>query len=305
LILTGELNLFILLETKRSGETMNPDAQDKHAQIVYFSHGGGPLPILGDPGHRAMVDFMTRLPARLEKPGVVLVISAHWEETAATLLGASNPGMFYDYYGFPEEAYQIVYPAPGSPETVQRIVGLLEENKLSVRIDSRRGFDHGLFIPLKLMYPQADIPCLQLSLVRGLDPETHITLGKALGDLLGENILVIGSGFSFHNMGAFSWQGDGAPDAANDAFQDWLIAACTGEMPQAERESRLISWESAPAARYCHPREEHLLPLHVCAGMADRKAELVFDDAILGKRSVAFLWGRENLPFLSRLPVPT
>jgi 4,5-DOPA dioxygenase extradiol len=140
------------------------------------------------------------------------------------------------------------------------------------------------------MYPQADIPCLQLSLLRGLNPGAHIALGKALGELKNENILVIGSGFSFHNMRAFSWQGIGDPDPANDAFQNWLVEVCTGSLPKSEREQRLIEWEKAPSARYCHPREEHLLPLHVCLGMADKPAKLIFDDQILGKRGIAFLW---------------
>ena len=141
------------------------------------------------------------------------------------------------------------------------------------------------------MYPQADIPCLQLSLLRGLNPGAHLALGAALRELSAENILVIGSGFSFHNMRAFSWQGTDTPDPANDAFQDWLIETCTAPLPQAERQQRLTAWENAPSARYCHPREEHLLPLHVCLGMADKPARLVFDDKILGKRGVAFLWG--------------
>jgi 4,5-DOPA dioxygenase extradiol len=111
-----------------------------------------------------------------------------------------------------------------------------------------------------------------------------------LRELMSENILVIGSGFSFHNLRAFSWQGIGAPDSANDAFQNWLIEVCAGPLSQSEREQRLIEWEEAPSARYCHPREEHLLPLHVCFGMADKPAKLIFDDQILGKRSVAFLW---------------
>jgi aromatic ring-opening dioxygenase catalytic subunit (LigB family) len=269
---------------------MTQDSPENKAQIVYFSHGGGPLPILGDAGHKAMVDFMAQLPAQLKRPEMIVVISAHWEESAATLLGAEMPAMFYDYYGFPAEAYEIAYPAPGNPEYATRIAGLLKENNIPAGLDPRRGFDHGLFIPLKLMYPQADIPCLQLSLLRGLDPYAHIALGKALRELRNENILVIGSGFSFHNMRAFSWQGMGGPDPANDAFQDWLIEVCAGSLPEAEREQRLIEWEKAPAARYCHPREEHLLPLHVCLGMAARPARLIFDDQILGKRSVAFLW---------------
>jgi aromatic ring-opening dioxygenase catalytic subunit (LigB family) len=269
---------------------MNQTSPESKAQIVYFSHGGGPLPILGDAGHKAMVDFMMKLPARLKKPDAILVVSAHWEESEATLLGAQNPPMFYDYYGFPDKAYEITYPASGSPELADRIVGFLKENNIPARIDPRRGFDHGLFIPLKLMYPQADIPSLQLSLLRGLNPAAHIALGKALRGLMNENILVIGSGFSFHNMGAFLWEGPFQPDPANDAFQNWLIETCTGPIAQSEREQRLIQWQKAPSARYCHPREEHLLPAHVCVGMADRPASLVFDDLILGKRSVAFLW---------------
>ena len=269
---------------------MQPNTSENKAQFIYFSHGGGPLPILGDASHKAMVDFIRQLPARIKKPEAILVISAHWEESAATLLGAPKPVMFYDYYGFPDEAYAIDYPAPGDPELAGKIVRSLEANHIPARIDLQRGFDHGLFIPLKLMYPGADIPSLQLSLLRGLNPGAHITLGKALRELSHENILVIGSGFSFHNMSAFSWEGPARPDQANDAFQDWLIEVCTGPLSQSEREQRLSEWEKAPSARYCHPREEHLLPLHVCLGMAGKCAELIFDDAILGKRAVAFLW---------------
>ena len=269
---------------------MKQDSADSGAQVVYFSHGGGPLPILGDASHQAMVEFMTRLPAQLSRPDAIVVVSAHWEESAATLLGAPNPPMFYDYYGFPKEAYAITYPAPGHPALAERIAGLLEKNDVPARIDPRRGFDHGLFIPLKLMFPQPDIPSIQLSLLRGLDPSAHIALGKALRALQSENILVIGSGFSFHNLNTFFSQTAGRPDAANDSFQDWLIETCTGSLSQSEREQRLIEWEQAPSARYCHPREEHLLPLHVCLGMAGKPAKVVFDDQILGKRGVAFLW---------------
>jgi aromatic ring-opening dioxygenase catalytic subunit (LigB family) len=269
---------------------MNQNGLSGNAQIVYFSHGGGPLPILGDPSHKAMVGFMRKLPSQLRDPDAILVISAHWEENKAALLGAQSPAMFYDYYGFPAEAYQISYPAPGSPDFANRIFQLLNQNDISARIDTSRGFDHGLFIPLKLMYPKANIPSLQLSLLRGLDPAAHIALGKVLSELNRENILVIGSGFSFHNMKAFSWKGINTTDPDNDAFQDWLIEVCCGRHPQNERERRLIDWEKAPSARYCHPREEHLLPLHVCTGMAQKPAQLIFDDYILGKRGVAFSW---------------
>lgn len=263
---------------------------ENKAQIVYFSHGGGPLPILGDSGHQKMVEFMTALPAQLRKPDLILVVSAHWEEKEATLLGAEFPPMFYDYYGFPEEAYRINYPARGSLETAKRIAAMIENEHIPSSLDPKRGFDHGLFIPLKMMYPKADIPCLQLSLLRGLDPSAHIALGRSLRGLLQENILIIGSGFSFHNMQAFSWGNENREDRANDAFQDWLIEVCTGDHTQEEREQYLVNWEKAPSARYCHPREEHLLPVHICQGVANKPAKLIFNDKILGKRSVGFLW---------------
>jgi len=280
--------IIVMQEVIKTMQNQNSPAVN--TQIVYFSHGGGPLPILGDASHDAMVDFMTELPRQLKKPRAILVISAHWEESAATLLSASSPPMLYDYSGFPEAAYSIRYPASGSPELANRISEILTNHKITARLNPKRGFDHGLFIPLKLMYPDGDIPSLQLSLVRGLDPAAHIALGNALRDLLQENLLVIGSGFSFHNMRAFSWQGKIVPDIANDAFQNWLIDVCTSPITEAEREQCLLNWEKAPFARYCHPREEHLLPLHVCSGMGQKQAELIFDDYILGKRAVAFMW---------------
>lgn len=263
---------------------------DQKMQIVYFSHGGGPLPILGDPGHRAMIDFMTQLPSQLRRPEAILVVSAHWEEPIATLLGSPNPPMLYDYYGFPPQAYQITYPALGNPSLANRISSLLQERHLPSRVNTDRGFDHGLFIPLKMMYPRADVPSIQLSLLADLKPSSHIALGKALRALMDKDLLVIGSGFSFHNLRAFSFDGPEEPDPRNDAFQDWLIEVCTEPRSLEDQERRLLAWEKAPNARYCHPREEHLLPLHVCAGMAQAAGRLVFDNYIAGKRAVAFLW---------------
>ncbi|WP_028579632.1 DODA-type extradiol aromatic ring-opening family dioxygenase [Desulfogranum japonicum] len=260
--------------------------------VIYFSHGGGPMPILGEPSHQAMIAFMEQLPQHIPKPEAILVISAHWEEETATILSGSHPPLLYDYYGFPEEAYSLTYPAPGNPGLAKKISELLEEQGLTARPDTERGFDHGLFIPLKMMYPRADIPSLQLSLVKGLDPAIHLKLGKALHPLLQQNILVIGSGFSFHNMREFLWDGSNPADEANDQFQDWLVETCTAALSPAQREEQLLHWSQAPSARYCHPREEHLLPLHVCVGMAGYNCQgtKIFDDYILGKRAVAFQW---------------
>ena len=262
----------------------------RRAQIVYLSHGGGPLPILGDPGHKTMIAFMQHLGPQLRRPDAILVVSAHWEERIATVQGSASPAMYYDYFGFPREAYEVTYPAPGSPDLAARVIDLLRGNKVPCDVNPDRGFDHGLFIPLMMMFPEADIPAIQLSLLHSLDAQAHIELGRALRGLLPENTLVVGSGFSFHNMAAFDWRAATAPDPRNDAFQNWLIQVCTAATSEEEREQRLVGWETAPSARYCHPREEHLLPLHVCVGIAQEPAELVFDDHVLGKRSVAFLW---------------
>ncbi|MBG0787154.1 MAG: dioxygenase [Anaerolineaceae bacterium] len=270
---------------------MSENSTQTKAQVVYFSHGGGPLPILGDPSHRAMVVFMKALPKQLKRPEAILVISAHWEEPVATVLNAPQPPLLYDYYGFPEKAYEITYPAPGSPELAEKVVWLLNDHQIPTGTNPVRGFDHGMFIPLKMMYPEANIPTTQLSLLRGLDAAAHLQLGQALRPLMNENILIIGSGFSFHNMREFFNQEPGASDPKNEAFQDWLIETCAGSLDETDRLDALLHWEQAPNARYCHPREEHLLPALVCAALANTPAKVVFDDQILNKRAVAFLWG--------------
>ncbi len=236
-----------------------------------------------------MIDFMRVLPEQIARPDLILVISAHWEETVPTLLGSPNPPMLYDYYGFPPETYTVQYPAPGAPGKAAEIAQMLGDAGIPAWVNPTRGYDHGHFIPLLMMYPEAKIPSLQLSLIRGLNPERHLQLGEALRPLLDENILIIGSGFSFHNMSAFSWRPNGKPDQANDAFQDWLIDANT-KPAYAETREALLNWEDTPSARYCHPREEHLLPLLVCAGLAQAPAQVLFDDQILGKRGLAFGW---------------
>lgn len=177
------------------------------------------------------------------------------------------------------------------PILAEKIYHLLQQDGIEARLDSRRGFDHGLFVPLKVMFPDATIPCVQLSLLKNLNPEAHIEIGKALTELRKENVLIIGSGFSFHNVKTFFSQAMGAPDPKNEAFEHWLIDTCTNNKISAnERETRLIEWGNAPFAKYCHPREEHLLPLHVCFGLSNLNAKLVFDGEVAGKKASAFLW---------------
>lgn len=263
------------------------------ARALYIPHGGGPLPLLGDPGHGELVAGLKALGRELRRPAAIVVVSAHWEEAEARVTSAAEPGLLYDYYGFPEEAYRLSYPAPGDPELAARVIAGLRSAGVSCAPEAARGLDHGVFVPLALMYPEADIPCVQLSLIKGLDPQAHLALGRALAAAVGdEDTLILGSGFSFHNMREFFQAGADEPDPRNEAFQAWLRRVCAEPgLSDAEREEALQGWERAPHARYCHPREEHLLPLQVCAGFAGRAAERSWSWRVLGKEATAFLWG--------------
>lgn len=260
--------------------------------VLYIPHGGGPLPLLGDPHHAEMIDFLQAITPMLGKPSTIVVISAHWEESMVTITSGANPPLIYDYFGFPEESYSIQYPAPGHPTLAEKIHVLLQNAGIEAKLDGNRGFDHGVFVPLKIMYPDAIIPCIQISLIRSLNPQTHINIGKALTELRKENVLILGSGFSFHNLSAFFSRSVEDIDEKNIAFEEWLIDTCINQQLSTEqRESHLAQWEQqAPYARYCHPREEHLLPLHVCYGMAQAPAKLIFSGRVMKKRASAYFW---------------
>lgn len=256
--------------------------------ILYIPHGGGPMPLMGDEGHISLIRFLKQVGQDLSTPDAVLLISAHWEADQPTVTAHPSPDLFFDYYGFPPETYTYTYPAPGDPDLAARVTRVLEQNGWTPKLDHTRGFDHGMFVPMKLIYPKGEIPCVQLSLLRTLDPQAHLEIGKALGQMDGQNLLVIGSGFSFHNMSQFGNTGE---DPGNLAFDTWLNQLITDPGLTADQVNRrLAAWEDAPSARYCHPREEHLLPLHVCYGMAQAPGRCIYNDRVLGKRASAFLW---------------
>lgn len=260
-------------------------------RILYISHGGGPLPVLGDPGHREMVDNLRHLAATMPKPSAILLVSAHWEETRPTATIGAHPPLYYDYSGFPEASYELAYPAPGDDGLAEKVRLALEKSGLACGFEAARGFDHALFIPLMLMYPQADVPCVELSLVQGLAPAAHIALGEALANVEQPDLLIIGSGFSFHNLRAFFTPNTPETQARNAAFDAWLRETCGDpQLSETERRNRLIGWETAPYARYCHPREEHLIPLHVCYGAAGRACAETFTMTIMNKKASAFRW---------------
>ena len=215
------------------------------APIIYLPHGAGPLPLLGSKGYgnERLVPFLKSISELISEPSAILIISAHWEAPQATLTSTNQPSIIYDYSGFPEEAYDLQYPAVGDPKLAQEIYNLIKNNGIAVKLDQQRGFDHGLYVPLKLIYPKAHIPCIQLSLIKGLKSTEHIALGKALTELRKKNVLIIGSGMSFHNLNVFFRPEKDSYQKSN-AFDQWLIDTCTNNSTSAlEKEQRLIGWK--------------------------------------------------------------
>ncbi len=261
--------------------------------ILYVPHGGGPLPLLGDSKHRELTRFLQQLSEALSPPDAIVVVSAHWEADPIRISSAAAPEMLYDYYGFPDESYQFQYPAPGNPRLAQSLAEHLRRLGLKVELDEAQGYDHGTFVPLMLLYPAANIPVVQVSLHPGLDAQFHINLGKALASALGDNYLLLGSGMSFHNMRAF-FSADPAIWPRSQVFDSWLNQTLTAaELSPDAREQQLANWLQAPEARFCHPREEHLLPLMVCAGAAWAKgleARRNYNHQLLGTQVSGFIW---------------
>lgn len=258
---------------------------------VFISHGGGPLPLLGDKQHLEMNECLRNLAASMPEPEAIVLVSAHWEERVPTVTAAQHPSLIYDYYGFPPESYEIKYPCPGEPSLATELQRLLCKKDFDAELSDNRGLDHGAFVPLKIMYPKANIPCVQVSMIDSLNPDDHIKMGSVMSQLHKENVLLIGSGFSFHNLNAF-FKKDPESDRQNTEFENWLQEACgSDQLSENKRREKLVNWESAPGARYCHPREEHLLPLHVCYGAAGGPCTETYRLNIMNKMSSMFRWG--------------
>lgn len=261
--------------------------------VFYIPHGGGPCFFMdwNPPGiWDRMADYLRALASVMaEKPRAILVISAHWEEEMFTVGGNPNPPLIYDYYGFPPHTYQLRYDAAGSPALAARVRDLLQQRDIPAALDAGRGLDHGVFIPFKLIYPNADIPVIQLSLKAGLDPAEHIAVGHALTPLRDEGVMIVGSGMSYHNLQKFM-RGGGGDIAESDAFDEWLTVAVTA--PADRREALLAHWHQAPYARAVHPREEHLIPLMVVAGAAGSDlGQRTFSDRVMGAMISGYQFG--------------
>jgi aromatic ring-opening dioxygenase catalytic subunit (LigB family) len=237
----------------------------------FISHGGGPWPWMKEQmggAYDHLEASLARMPADIgATPRAVLMLSAHWEEPRFTVQTHAQPPMLYDYGGFPEFTYHIQYPAPGAPDVAGRVRELLAAAGIESAEDAARGFDHGMFAPMAVIWPRADMPTVQLSLKKGLAPDEHLALGRALAPLRDEGILIVGSGLSYHNLRAFGPAAH-APSAAFDAWLEDTLAIADA----ATRARTLAAWERAPSARLAHPREEHLLPLMVALGAAEHDA---------------------------------
>lgn len=238
----------------------------------FLCHGGGPWPYMTgafrhhfDKLEQSLIGMRAEL---RDLPRAVLVISGHWETKGFAVSSGERPGTVYDYGGFPQHLYRIRYAAPGSPALAQRVQALLGTAGLEVRLDPARGFDHGTFSLMKALYPDEDIPVIQLSLDASFDPALHIAVGRALAPLRDAGVLIVGSGQSHHNLSNIG----GAEDRdASRQFDGWLQQTLIHSAPDA-RVAQLLRWEQAPVARRSHPREDHLLPLMVAVGAAEHEA---------------------------------
>lgn len=245
----------------------------------FLSHGGGPWPYMDGPfrdNFHVLEASLRRIPQDLGglKPRAVLMISGHWEADRFLLMSSAAPGMVYDYGGFPPHTYSVRYPAPGEPALARQVLGLLQAAGLPAALDGQRGFDHGAFTTMVPMYPDADVPLVQLSMLSSYDPEAHLALGRALAPLREQGVLIVGSGLSYHNLRHFG----PAAHGASAQFDAWLQHSLA--LAPAQRSEALRHWSQAPAARQAHPREDHLIPLMVAVGAAEEEpADCIYHEA--------------------------
>ena len=248
---------------------------------LFVSHGS-PMLVGEDTPAR---EFLAGLGESLGQPSAIVVASAHWETAVPELTAASKPETIHDFYGFPEELYRLRYPAPGNPGVAARAVELLEKAGIPAGTDARRGFDHGAWSPLLLMYPRADIPVVELSVQPGQPPAHHIAVGRALAPLRQDNVLVMGSGGAVHNLRMLERGRPGDPVAWARDFDEWLDR----QLSEGRDEALAAYRREAPGAVQAHPRDEHLLPVFVAygAGGPGARGRRIHDSFTYGSLSMA------------------
>lgn len=229
---------------------------------LFVSHGAPTFPMTDAPARHFLEKLGDLLP---ERPRAILVISAHWETGRPTVNAVAVNDTIHDFHGFARELYELTYPAPGSPDLAERVRDLLAEGGLSVAIDHQRGLDHGAWVPLRLAFPEADIPVVQLSVQPRLGPDYHYRLGQLLTPLREEGVLIVGSGSFTHDLSSFRDYAHAIDAPEPDwvtAFADWMRTA----LEKGETEALFDYRRLAPFAARNHPTEEHLLPLFVAMG---------------------------------------
>ena len=234
---------------------------------LFISHGSPMMALQDSPARR----FVQNLGLSLPRPKAIVVVSAHWETAGLAAVSlAAQPETIYDFGGFPPALYAISYQSCGAPELAEHAASLIEAAGIPVGRSACRGLDHGAWVPLSIMYPDADLPVLQISLIRGAGPAAHEKLGRALAQLRQEGILVIGSGSMTHNLYEFRGQAiDAAVPVWVSEFASWMR-----ERLESDDRAALLDYRSrAPSAQKNHPSEEHLLPLFVAMGAAGEGAK--------------------------------
>jgi len=246
--------------------------------VLFLSHGSPMTALGGDELSRTWA----HLAERLARPAAILMVSAHWNTRSPLLTGSAQPETIHDFGGFPAELYQLRYPAPGAPELAQQIMEQLGKKGIAAGLDASRGLDHGAWVPLRILFPNADVPVIQLSVQPELGARHHYALGAALAALADENILVIASGHLTHNLRDYMRPPAGErPAAATRDFREWVHTQLMSNNSEG-----LLDWEQAPGALYAHPSPEHFLPIFVALGAAgeNRQTEWLgggwLDDAL-------------------------
>lgn len=253
---------------------------------LFVSHGPPTLAMDDSPARR----FLAAYGAELGKPEAILVVSAHWETEMPGVSTSERPETIYDFFGFAQPLYEMTYPAPGAPELAQRTAALLDQAGMTTALDPARGLDHGAWIPLMLLYPEADIPTTQLSIQTQLGPPHHFRLGEALRPLRDDGVLILGSGNLTHNLAEFRGRSPHAPtpDWVNE-FNEWAAEA----LAEGRTEDLLAYRERAPHGARNHPTEDHLLPLFAASGAgrpggAARRLHASFLHGVLSMDAYAF-----------------
>ncbi|RFU34754.1 hypothetical protein B7463_g1538, partial [Scytalidium lignicola] len=270
------------------------------AASIAITHGGGPMPVLGDPSQKAIIKSLKeRIPALLrlgtkEAPRAIVVVTAHWLEKNPTISNAEKHELLFDYYGFPPQSYTFKYDAPGSPQVATEVFNALKSEGFTPEYDDTRGWDHGVFIPFLLIEPAAKIPIVQLSILSSQDASMHFAMGKALSKLRDHNIAIVGSGSaSFHNLRVL-FSGILEDPSFKSLHEKWTDAntAALSKKHAASREKEFDNWRSWPGAYEMHPKggADHFMPLVVCAGAGGEDKTEYFSDETWGINMWTYYW---------------